>query len=117
LNLGKPTKTNHIRITLTGTVQADKSTAQVLYTSWCLATSPLNDGKPHWLQAQTHRFPFEFTLPNDNDTNLPSSLKVTSFFFFFFPAINTILMIVIVPYSLIIVIIVDGGQICDYGCS
>ncbi|ORZ05431.1 hypothetical protein BCR42DRAFT_180210 [Absidia repens] len=78
LNLGKPTKTNHIRITFTGTVQADGSTAQVLNTSWCLATSPLNDGKPYLLQAQTHRLPFEFRLPNDDDTKLPSSLKLSS---------------------------------------
>lgn len=79
LNLEKPTKTNHIRVTLTGDVLADGLTVQVLQKSWFLASSPLNDGKSHILEPQTHRFPFEFMIPNDSDAiKLPSSFKVRS---------------------------------------
>lgn len=79
LNLEKPTKTNHIRVTLTGEVQADGLTVQVLQTSWFLASSPENDGKAHMLEPQTHRFPFEFMIPHDSAAmRLPSSFKVRS---------------------------------------
>ncbi|KAI8089136.1 uncharacterized protein BX664DRAFT_332270 [Halteromyces radiatus] len=77
LDLDKPTKTNHIRVTLEGHVQADNTTIQVLTKSWFLASSPLNDGKPHMLEAQAHRFPFEFKIPTD-ESKLPSSLKLSS---------------------------------------
>ncbi|KAI8329828.1 hypothetical protein BC941DRAFT_518480 [Chlamydoabsidia padenii] len=79
LNLDTPTKTNHIRVTLTGNVQADNTSKQILQTSWFLASSPLNDGKSHVLEAQTHRFHFEFIIPNDSESaRLPSSFRLSS---------------------------------------
>ncbi|CAO3588897.1 unnamed protein product [Absidia cylindrospora] len=75
LNLDKPTKTNHIRLTFTGTVQANGSSFTLLTKTWFLATDPDNDGKAHILEAQTHRLPFEFEIPTD--AHLPSSVKVS----------------------------------------
>ncbi|KAI8330768.1 hypothetical protein BC941DRAFT_506167 [Chlamydoabsidia padenii] len=91
LNLDKTAKTNHIRITLTGQVNAEGSSnssstttssstssgnnnnIQILaLPSLYVAKAPIN--KTHVLAAQSHRFPFEFQLPTKDP--LPSSLKL-----------------------------------------
>ncbi|KAI9302012.1 hypothetical protein BJ944DRAFT_127850 [Cunninghamella echinulata] len=77
LDLDKPTKTNCIRVTLSGDVQSDGSTITLISKTWYLATSPLNDGKAYMLDAQQHRFPFEFTIPTDEGP-FPSAAQISS---------------------------------------
>lgn len=95
LNLDKATRTNHIRITLTGIVKTDgnnkknsafhhhghMATALNANQLQVLTLPPLFVAQEEkTLAAQSHRFPFEFQLPNTEP--LPSSLKVSAFPFF-----------------------------------
>ncbi|KAI8379719.1 uncharacterized protein BYT42DRAFT_605026 [Radiomyces spectabilis] len=75
LDLAKPTKTNHIRITFSGDIQTSVATIQLFTKTMHLATSPDGDGKSHYLEAQNHRFPFEFKIPSD-ECELPSSMQL-----------------------------------------
>ncbi|KAG0168749.1 Arrestin domain-containing protein 4 [Apophysomyces sp. BC1034] len=74
LDLAKPTKTNHVRIAFVGEVQSESTTIQLFSRILYLANPP-DDEKSHILEAQTHSFPFEFTIPG-NDGELPSSTQL-----------------------------------------
>jgi hypothetical protein len=68
LSLDKPTKTNCIRVTFKGDVEANGDSVNLFTKQIKLASDAII------LEARTHTFPFEFLV--DKNLNLPSSTKL-----------------------------------------
>lgn len=75
LNLSELTRIYHIQVTFTGTVQAANNTLQLFKRECEVATNPNEPGKPHHLEARSHRFPFEFSIPGES-AEIPTTMKV-----------------------------------------
>ncbi|KAI9007920.1 hypothetical protein CLU79DRAFT_532509 [Phycomyces nitens] len=74
LDLAKPTKTQHIKLSLTGDVQADSNSVKLFTQTVFLAEAP-NNKKTYLLQAKLHRFTFEIQIPTKQECDLPSSAE------------------------------------------
>ena len=80
LDLAKPTKINHIRVTLSGVVQVGANNLTLFNRECQIATAPDESGNTHQLEAKSNRFPFEFSIPGAG-AELPTSMKVTFAFY------------------------------------
>ncbi|KAL0074289.1 hypothetical protein J3Q64DRAFT_1852996 [Phycomyces blakesleeanus] len=74
LDLAKPTKTQHIKLALTGDVQADSNSVKLFTKTILLAEAPDNK-KTYILPAKLHKFPFEIQIPTKQECDLPSSAE------------------------------------------
>ncbi|KAI8142135.1 hypothetical protein BJV82DRAFT_148523 [Fennellomyces sp. T-0311] len=75
LDLAKPTKINHIRVTLSGVVQVGASSLTLFNRECQIATAPDDSGRAHQLEAKSNRFPFELSIPGAS-AELPTSMKL-----------------------------------------
>ena len=76
LDLAKPTKINHIRVTLSGVVQVGASSLTLFNRECQIAMAPDESARAHQLEAKSNRFPFELSIPGAS-AELPTSMKVS----------------------------------------
>lgn len=72
LDVTKPTKINHIKIALSGTVQVGSNVLTLFTREDEIASDPNGS---HLLEAKSNRFPFELNIPGAS-AELPTSMKV-----------------------------------------
>lgn len=74
LDVTKPTKVNHIKIALAGTVHVGSNVLTLFTREDEIASDPNGS---HVLEAKSNRFPFELNIPGAN-AELPTSMKVSN---------------------------------------
>lgn len=74
LDVAKPTKINHIKIALTGTVHVGSNVLTLFTREDEIASDPNGS---HVLEAKSNRFSFELNIPGAN-AELPTSMKVSN---------------------------------------
>ncbi|ORZ02582.1 hypothetical protein BCR43DRAFT_481777 [Syncephalastrum racemosum] len=77
LDLGKPTKINHVRVSLSGVVQIGSNALTLFSRESLVGACPDDSGRPHVLEARSNRFPFKFNIPSEK-AELPTSMKLSN---------------------------------------